>query len=208
MTTLTATRGERTRAEIVQAAHQLFLRQGYHGTSMRQIAAVAGIALGGIYNHFASKEDIFIAVLVEGHPFHDILPLLQAAEGESLEGFIWDSANRMVGITENPTKYLNLMFIELVEFEGRHLPQIFQVFFPGVVTFAQRFVEGKAELRPIPLLILVRAFIGLFFSYVMTDLIIGEQMPPEMGENAFEHFVDIFLHGVLASESHPEGGYG
>jgi hypothetical protein len=114
----------------------------------------------------------------------------------------------MVSITEERTKYLNLMFIELVEFEGKHLPQIFKVFFPGVVTFAQRFVEGKAELRPIPLMILVRAFIGLFFSYIMTDLIIGEQLPPEMGENALEHFVDIFLHGVLVSESYPEGGHG
>ncbi len=208
MTTLTATRGERTQAEIVQAAHRLFLCQGYHGTSMRQIAAQAGIALGGIYNHFASKEDIFIAVLVEGHPFHDIMPLLLAAQGETIEGFIRDSATRMVAVTENQTKYLNLMFIELVEFDGKHLPQIFKVFFPGVVTFSQRFVEGKAELRPIPLMILVRAFIGLFFSYIMTDLMIGEQLPPEMGENALEHFVEIFLHGVLQSESHAEGGHG
>ena len=49
-------RGERTRAEIIQAAHDLFIQQGYHGTSMRQIAGQAGIALGGLYNHFESKE--------------------------------------------------------------------------------------------------------------------------------------------------------
>ena len=50
-----STKGERTRQEILQSAHQLFLKNGYHGTSMRQIAEGAGIAVGGIYNHFASK---------------------------------------------------------------------------------------------------------------------------------------------------------
>ena len=63
-------------------------------------------------------------------------------------------------------------------------------------------------LRPIPLLVLVRAFIGLFFSYIMTDLIIGDQLPPEMGENALEHFVEIYLHGILAGEPTREGGHG
>jgi AcrR family transcriptional regulator len=175
---------------------------------MRQIAAEAGIALGGIYNHFVSKEDIFLAVLVEGHPFHDIMPALLAARGETIERFIRDAAANMVAITENQTGYLNLMFIELVEFEGKHLPQIFNVFFPDVLIFSQRFVEGKDELRPIPLMVLLRAFIGLFFSYIMTDLIIGEQLPPEMGVNALEHFVEIFLRGVLVGEPNPEGGHG
>ena len=98
----TVTRGERTQAEIIQAAHRLFLNHGYHGTSMRQIAVEAGIALGGIYNHFASKEDIFIAVLVEGHPFHDVMPALLSAEGETIEKFIRDAATRMVAADRKP----------------------------------------------------------------------------------------------------------
>jgi AcrR family transcriptional regulator len=208
MSRTTVTRGERTQAEIVQAAHRLFLNHGYHGTSMRQIASEAGVALGGIYNHFASKEDIFIAVLVEGHPFHDVMPALLAAEGETIEGFIRDAATRMVAQTQNRIGFLNLMFIELVEFNGRHLSQMFQIFFPGVLTFAQRFVEGKEELRPIPLMVIVRAFIGLFFSYIMTDLIIGEQLPPEMGENALEYFVEIYLHGILVGDPGGEVGNG
>lgn len=52
-------KGELTRESILEGAYQLFLRQGYHGTSMRQIAEEAGIALGGIYNHFSGKEEIF-----------------------------------------------------------------------------------------------------------------------------------------------------
>jgi AcrR family transcriptional regulator len=43
-----ATKGERTRRQVIQAAQRLFVERGYHGTSMRQIAQEAGLALGGI----------------------------------------------------------------------------------------------------------------------------------------------------------------
>lgn len=193
-------RGERTQAQILQAAMHLFIDHGYHGTSMRQIAAEAGIALSGIYNHFASKEDIFLAVLFEWHPFHDVMPALIAAQGKTIEAFVWDAANRLVAQFQDRVDFLNLMFIELVEFKGKHLPQLVENYFQNVLRFTERFLEGKAELRPIPPLMLVRAFIGLFFSYVMTELMIARQLPPEMQENALEYFVEIYLHGILAND--------
>jgi AcrR family transcriptional regulator len=200
MTEEPTSRGERTQAQIIQAAHRLFVEHGYHGTSMRQVAAQAGIALGGIYNHFASKEDIFLAVLVEWHPFHDVMPVLVAAQGETVEAFVRDAANQMVAKTQERLDFLNLMFIELVEFKGQHLPQLVNTYFPNVLIFAQRFLEGKAELRPIPPAMLVRAFIGLFFSYIMTEIMIANQLPPEMQDDALDYFVEIYLYGILADD--------
>src|SRR4029079_5666195 len=84
----TTARGEDTRRRVVEAAYTLFLHNGYHGTSMRQIAQAAGMAVGGIYNHFASKEDIFAEVLDQYHPYHVILPALAAAGGDTLEDFL------------------------------------------------------------------------------------------------------------------------
>ena len=197
-------RGERTQTQILQAAMRLFIDHGYHGTSMRQIAAEAGIALSGIYNHFASKEDIFLAVLFEWHPFHDVMPALIAAQGKTIEAFVWDAANRLVAQTQDRIDFLNLMFIELVEFKGKHLPELVENYFQNVLRFTERFLEGRAELRPIPPLMLVRAFIGLFFSYIMTELMIARQLPPEMQENALEYFVEIYLHGILAKDAPKE----
>ncbi len=48
---------------IVQAAAQLFSRQGYHGTSTREIARVAEISENTLFRHFERKEEIFWAVL-------------------------------------------------------------------------------------------------------------------------------------------------
>jgi len=191
------TKGERTRSEIIQAAHGFFVRQGYHGTSMRQIARQAGIALGGIYNHFASKEDIFTAVLEAYHPYHDILPALETARGETVEAFVRDAATSLITALDKRPDFLNLMFIEIVEFKNRHIPELFKTFFPQVMELVQRFAEKQGNLRPIPLPMIIRVFIGLFFSYYMTGLILGEHYPPAMQENALEYFVDIYLHGIL-----------
>jgi AcrR family transcriptional regulator len=193
----TTHRGERTRNDILQAALRLFVERGYHGTSMRQISQEAGLALGGIYNHFSSKEDIFATVALEHHPLWEILPLMNAAEGATVEEFVRDAARRMVDGLQGRTDFLNLMFIELVEFNGQHLPQFFQIIFPELMAFARRFLSERQELREIPLFILVRSFAGLFFSYVMTDIFIGEQMPAEGGERALDYFVDIYLRGIL-----------
>ena len=192
-----STKGERTRTAIIDAAFDLFVRKGYHATSMRQIAEKAGLAPGGIYNHFGSKEDIFVAMLTERHPFLQVLPALQSAQGDTVEELVRDAGARMLRILGERHYVLNLMFVELVEFEGRHVPQLFEIFFPPLLEFAQRFAQARGPLRPIPLPILLRAFIGLFFSYFMTDLLVGSQLPPEFQQNAFEHFVNMYLHGIL-----------
>lgn len=188
--------GEQTREVIAAAAHQLFLEQGYHGTSMRQIASATGLALGGIYNHFDSKEQIFSEVLIAHHPYLDVLPALQAAQGETVEEFVRDAANRLVSNLDERLDFLKLLFIELVEFNGTHFPQIFELFYPEVIGFAEKFTREQTELRDIPGPILVRAFIGMFFSYFMTEMLFGQYLPPGSNENVLEYFIEIFLDGV------------
>ena len=50
------------RETIIVAASALFARNGYDGTSMRDIAAESGILAGSLYYYFASKEEMFAAV--------------------------------------------------------------------------------------------------------------------------------------------------
>jgi AcrR family transcriptional regulator len=48
---------------IVSAARKLFMTRGFEAVSIDDIAAAAGIAKGGVYHHFASKQAIFEVVL-------------------------------------------------------------------------------------------------------------------------------------------------
>jgi AcrR family transcriptional regulator len=55
---------ERT-GKIVEAAAQLFARQGYHGTSTREIAHLADISENTLFRYFEHKEDLFWSALEE-----------------------------------------------------------------------------------------------------------------------------------------------
>ena len=50
------------RERVLVAAVDLFARQGYDGTSVAQVISAAGVAKGGFYHHFASKEALLYEV--------------------------------------------------------------------------------------------------------------------------------------------------
>ena len=194
-------KGERSRQAILDAAYALFIQQGYAATSMRQIAEGAGLALGGIYNHFASKELIFEAIVLERHPYRQIMPLLSQANGANAEEFVRDAAQRLVVELSLHPDLLHLMLIEMVEFKGAHTQRLFELIFPQAIAVAERFQSFRPGLRDISAPLLMRAFLGMFFSYYITDLVIGKSIPPEMNKGALDGFVDIFLHGIISSTS-------
>lgn len=71
------TKGEMTRARILQTALRLFRQRGYHDTTIRAIAEEAEVALGNTYYYFRSKEDLV-------HAFYVQLQLEQFAASEGL----------------------------------------------------------------------------------------------------------------------------
>ncbi|GAA5511662.1 HTH-type transcriptional repressor KstR2 [Deinococcus carri] len=52
-----------TRARILTEAARLFVASGYHGVSMREVAAAVGVTKPALYHHYADKEALFLAML-------------------------------------------------------------------------------------------------------------------------------------------------
>jgi AcrR family transcriptional regulator len=59
-------RGERTRERILDAAEEHFAERGFEGAHLRDVASRVGIRNPSLYNHFASKESLYAAVLERG----------------------------------------------------------------------------------------------------------------------------------------------
>lgn len=202
----TPSRGEQTRSAILQAAHDLFVEQGYHGTSMRQIANQAGIALGGLYNHFPSKEAVFEEVFFAYHPYHEVLPFIQQAKGATVEELIQDATSRMVQAVRGRPDFLNLLFIEMVELKSVHAQKLINTFYPVGLEVVGRLMQTEpGQLRPIPPPMLVRSFLGLFFAYFLTEIVFATAAPVEFRHDAMQHFVDIYLHGIMLPPTETSG---
>ncbi|WP_446852840.1 TetR/AcrR family transcriptional regulator [Halobacillus faecis] len=54
------------RADIMEAARNVFIKHGYGHTTMKHVMEAAGVSRGGLYQYFSNKEDLFEALLEEG----------------------------------------------------------------------------------------------------------------------------------------------
>jgi len=190
-------KGERTSQAILEAAYTLFIEQGYHATSMRQIAQRAGISLAGIYTHFSGKEQIFDKVLIEKHPYRQVLQVLQSTPGETVEEFVHNAARAVIAELGKRPDFLRLAFIEFIEFEGKHAPLLFQTIFPHFLPLWQRFASPPNRLRELPPQAIFLSFLGMFFAYYVTSAIFHSHDAESKTPLSIDQYVDIFMHGIL-----------
>ncbi len=54
-----------TRNGLLETARRVFIEQGYHNTTLDQVAEAAGFSKGAVYSNFGSKDDLFLALLDE-----------------------------------------------------------------------------------------------------------------------------------------------
>ncbi len=203
MSDQTPSKGEITRSQILDVAYKLFMQNGYAGTSMRQIANACELTVGGIYGHFSSKEDIWVEVFEKFHPYHEMAPSLLDSQGETAEEWFRDAAIRIVKELEDREDIFNLMMIELVEFNGKHIGRLATHVLPTFEKIAPKYARFRKDLRSISPINISRAFAGLFFSYYVTDHFIPGVVRHLLNrEKALGQFIDIFLFGILA-DSHP-----
>ncbi|HUE98000.1 MAG TPA: TetR/AcrR family transcriptional regulator [Anaerolineales bacterium] len=194
-------KGEATRLAIEDAAMELFLEQGYAATSMRQIADQVDLALGGIYNHFPGKEEIFKGIIIDRHPYKQILPAILAAQGETVDEFFKNAFHIFVSELGGRPEYLNLMFIELVEFKGKHGALMLREIAPKVLPVIEQVIKARKGLRVTNPALLMRSFVGMILSYLISEMMISNSIISKlMPKNIEEAYVDIYLHGILKSE--------
>jgi TetR/AcrR family transcriptional regulator, mexJK operon transcriptional repressor len=104
---MTEDRSTRKRRVVVDAATTLFLRHGYLGTSMDQIAAFAAVSKPTVYKFFPDKEQLFTAIVLEtldraGAPFLAELSRLAETRSGQLADDLRDLARRYIATVTQP----------------------------------------------------------------------------------------------------------
>jgi TetR/AcrR family transcriptional repressor of mexJK operon len=98
-------RSAEKRRAILEAATEAFLRKGYLGTSMDEIAAEAGVSKQTVYRQFADKEGLFTEIVLGtidqvGEPFFSGIDNL--GDAEDLEAELRKIARQLVGVAKDP----------------------------------------------------------------------------------------------------------
>lgn len=95
MPRLTPERREARRAEILAAARRCFARDGFHPTSMPDIAREAGLSTGAFYRYFTSKDDVVLEVA--GQAFTILTGRLDEVLGGGTAPTVADLVTAVVG---------------------------------------------------------------------------------------------------------------
>lgn len=167
--------------EVLRAALDLFARQGYGATTMRQIAQRAGTSLGNVYHHFRNKEEIF-ATLIDRY-FQALLDpdlelnriFARARFPEDLE----EMAEAIEDIVERYGREIMLIYIDVIEFSGKHVRWFYE-------TMAQRFHElydrpmaekkARGELADVDPVVAVMLAVRWFFYFFTVEKYFGVPM--------------------------------
>jgi TetR/AcrR family transcriptional repressor of mexJK operon len=122
-------RSARKRRAILDAAASVFLRKGYLGTSMDEIAALAEVSKQTVYKHFADKETLFSEIVVgtvdeAGDRVHD--EVLALADTGDVEADLRDLARRQLKAVMQPQL---LRLRRLVIGESGRFPELGRTFY-------------------------------------------------------------------------------
>jgi AcrR family transcriptional regulator len=199
-------RGEQTRTAILDAAMNLFLQGGYNGTSMRQIANEAGIALGGIYNHFPGKEDIFKALIAERIPVDFIRETLSTVADTDGPQMVAEAFECLQAEYRKHYYFFGLLLIDLQEFGGANARSLIGgILIPEFLTFASRVRQAGGLREDVNDIVLLRLFVSLMIGYVLTGAVAYSDDQPLIAglpgdRDVRNSMIEILLHGLAGKE--------
>ncbi len=194
--------------EIIEtAARELFIGQGFHATSMRDISKQAAVSLGNLYNYYPTKEAIFESI-VNGYLtiIDEELRNMFARIDEPLEPSSLRNMGEMVGeLVNRHSDFWLLMYIDVLEFQNTH----FRKMFDGLTDrferiFGDKFEAAKqrGDLRTgvEPATIFTAAYMQFFNYFLVEKLFGGNQHLNLNDEQSLNCLTKIFAYGVLSEE--------
>ncbi len=190
-------RSRATTNSIYDQAFVLFIKKGYHGTGLREIAEAVEISTGGIYAHFQNKEQIFVQLLQKKIPFSNLAKLIEKYAALPVEEFFLTVASEWVKTFT--VDDLRLIFIDWLEFEGKHLKTYFYEVLSEELMQAEKFIKYKIHTGEIhksdPLLILKTFIQTVIINAVTHSLTNGSQ---QLKKEELRQVLALFTNGILA----------
>ena len=199
--------GSDRRRQILTVAAELFARQGFRGTTTRQIAERAGINEAILFHHFRRKEDLYWAILDDkcrGRGGRERLEAELRAPGDDREVFAAIAEGILRRNTEDNTLSRLLLFSALEHhrlshrFFRTHVAQYYEAL---ALHIRERIRAGI--FRRVDPLLAARGFLGMIvYHFLIQELFGGRRYQKFDTRRVCRTLAEIWLEGMRARRRH------
>ncbi len=188
------------RAAILRTAIEMFAERGFRGTTTRELAAACGVSEPVLYQHFATKRDLYTAIIEAKLQEHGdrgwtLQPYIEAQDDPAVFTRL---AEYIVDWYTGDTAYIRLLLFSALE--GHELTVMFhehatvRSYRQFVVDYIRRRSQAGA-FREIDPDLASRAFLGMIANYALATVIFRCHENEDRGQ-AIAGMVEIFLEGM------------
>lgn len=189
---------EATKEAVLKAAESLFLKKGFHGTSMSMIAKEAGVTQSLIHHHFGAKQELWDAlktIKVGAYLSNQVKSLKEDQKDPMVLLRNMVSANFNY-LKENPDMVRLILWDLLEEQEASpyEVPEI-NIFKEVLEKFAVAQKEGivRDDVEPLNMFVALSVLVQGWF---WTKLDKAHNLPDEMDDGYLQDILKIFVKGI------------
>jgi AcrR family transcriptional regulator len=201
--------GDERRSQILRVAVGLFSHEGFRGTTTKKIAQAAGVSEAMVFRHFATKEELYAAILDHKACSGDAIDLeLLVADAVArrddravFEGLAFNALEHH----EHDPDFQRLLLHAALE--GHELAQMFfEKFVRRVYEFLGAYIrerQSEGALIDIEPAIVVRSFIGMIIHHSLNNNLWDPQrrLLNISNQAAAEGFTAILLRGISTNQT-------
>jgi AcrR family transcriptional regulator len=177
-------RSEKTEKMIVRAALELFVRKGYHGTSVSDITNQVGLTKGALYTHFKSKGELLVRII---HEFETQFIDQMIRTIDAYEGNASDKLNRAISFSSE----FAVQNLELCVF----------------LTFLTTELNADVDFQPVLKTVYrkYQKFISRLMAQGVRQGVLKKDLDPDLAALTFMAIHDGVLHQWVLNRDHLDG---
>jgi AcrR family transcriptional regulator len=195
------------RLQIMEAAKELFARQGFEGTTTREIAERARVNEAIIFRHFPSKEDLYWAIIDRESELAGWQPALRrqlssaAGDREIFTGIAEDILTRRAK-DSSLSRLLLFSALENQERSQRFFQTHVVAYYELIAEYIGRRIQ-QGTFRAVNPLLAARGFVGMIVYHSLIQEIYGAQRYQDFDvKEVSETLTDIWLGGMQVCNGH------
>ena len=200
---------ESRKRRIEDAAKQLFIRQGFHATSMRNISAKASTSLGNLYNYYPTKEAILGSIISKYQRVIDdrLRAMFEQVEQPLSPEGLTKFAHLAKAMVNDHHDFWLLMYIDVLEFENRHFRKMFENLTHNL---RRRFASAFDDLKRQgvlhdgvdPAIGFTAAYMQFFNYFLVEKLFGGNRHFGISDDQVITRLTEIYSRGLLRHGRH------